>query len=159
MRRYLIVAHKTLGGEHLFEALHKLREEHADTRFHLIVPVEHPMDHSWIEGEVQARAAKRLDWMLDTMASMGMGASGEVGDANPVYAVGVAIRREPADAFSGIVLSTLPKGISRWMFFDVPKRMAREYPNHPLMHVVQSRHDERVEGLSHSLSESVDHRS
>ena len=88
MRRYLVVAHKTLGGEHLVEHLRHLRAEHPGCRFHLVVPVTHP-DHRWSEGEVHAAATRVLDEMLDRLATMGIGATGEVGDANPVYAVGV----------------------------------------------------------------------
>lgn len=151
MRRYMIVAHKTLGGAHLFGELHRLRQEHWDTRFHVIVPVDHPSDRMWTESEVHDIAAARLDWMLDNMASLGMGATGEVGDSSPVYAIGAALRREGRDAFSGIVLSTLPKGLSRWWLFDVPTRVANEYPELPLIHIVQTRRDERAENLSHSI--------
>lgn len=135
MRRYLVVAHKTLGGAHLVEHLRELREEHPGCRFHLIVPMHHP-DHAWTEGEVRAGAKRTLDEMLERLASMGMGATGEVGDANPVYAVGVVLRREGPGAFDGIVLSTLPHGISRWWRFDVPRRMAAAYPGLPLTHLV-----------------------
>lgn len=136
MRRYLVVAHKTLGGAHLFEHLHQLRAEDPHCRFHVIVPEQHPSDHAWTEGGVHAAAAARLDEMLATMASMGMGATGEVGDPNPVYAVGVTLRREGRHTFSGIIVSTLPKGISRWWRFNVPKRMAENYPDLPVTHLV-----------------------
>lgn len=135
MRRYLVVAHKTLGGEHLVEHLRELRQEHPGCRFHLVVPEHHP-DRNWTEGEVRAAADRALDEMLGRLASMGMGATGEVGDANPVYAVGVVLRREGRRAFDGIVLSTLPRGISRWWRFDVPRRMAEAYPELAMTHLV-----------------------
>lgn len=135
MRRYLVVAHKTLGGAHLVEHLRELRSEHPGCRFHLVVPEHHP-DHRWSEGEVHATAARTLDEMLERLASMGLGATGEVGDVNPVYAVGVVLRREGAHAFDGIVLSTLPHGISRWWRFDVPRRMHQAYPELPMTHLV-----------------------
>lgn len=136
MRHYLVVAHKTLGGAHLFEHLQDLRERDPYCRFHLVVPEHHPHGHSWDEGEVRHAAQVRLDEMLDTMATMGMGATGEVGDANPVAAVGNALRRDGPANVAGIVLSTLPKGISRWWLFDVPRRMAKAYPDIPLTHLV-----------------------
>ena len=135
MRRYLVVAHKTLGGEHLVEHLRQLRAEHPGCRFHVIVPEHHP-DHNWTDSEVRVAAQGRLDEMLERFASMGIGATGEVGDANPVYAVGVVLRREGQLAYDGIVLSTLPRGISRWWRFDVPRRMADAYPRVPLTHLV-----------------------
>lgn len=136
MRRYLVVAHKTMGGPHLMEHLHKLREEDPYCRFHLIVPEYHPQTHNWTEGEVRASAQRTVDEMLERMAEMGMGATGEAGDTNPVYAVGVAIRREGMNAFNGIILSTLPRGISRWWRFDIPRRMADAYPFLPVTHLV-----------------------
>lgn len=136
MRRYLVVAHKTMGGPHLVEHMHHLREEDPYCRFHLIVPVQHPQTHNWTEGEVEATAQRTVDEMLERMAEMGMGATGEVGDANPVYAVGVTLRREGMDAFTGVLLSTLPKGISRWWRFDVPRRMQNAYPHLPVTHLV-----------------------
>lgn len=134
MRRYLVVAHRTLGGAHLMEHLHELRDEDPYCRFHIVVPEYHPHDHPWTEAEVRSAARARLDTMLENLASMGIGATGEVGDANPVYAIGVALRREEPDAFAGIILSTLPKRTSRW--WHVPRRVAREYPDLPLTHLV-----------------------
>ncbi len=136
MRRYLVVAHKTLGGPHLLDHLHELRMTDPHCRFHVIVPEHHPTDHPWTDGEVRSAAQRTLDEMLERLATMGIGATGEVGDANPVYAVGVARRREGPDAFTGIILSTLPKGISRWWRFDVPKRMAQSNPDLSVTHVV-----------------------
>jgi hypothetical protein len=48
----------------------------------------------------------------------------------------VVLRREGADNFDGIIISTLPRGISRWWLFDVPRRMASEYPELPVTHLV-----------------------
>lgn len=136
MRRYLVVAHRTLGGAHLLEELHRRREEDPYCTFHLIVPEYHPMNRGWTDHDVRVNAARTLDEMLERLAEMRIGATGEVGDANPIYAVGVALRREGRDAFSGIILSTLPKGLSRWWLLDVPQRMANEYPYLTVTHLV-----------------------
>lgn len=136
MRRYLVVAHKTLGGATLMEHLHHLREEDPYCHFHLLVPEQRPSNRAWSDGEARAAANRKLDEMLEVMASMRMGATGEVGDANPVYAVGAVLRREGRSAYTGIVLSTLPRGISRWWLLDVPRRMRTAYPDVPLTHLV-----------------------
>ena len=136
MRRYLVVAHRTLGGAHLLEELHRRREDDPYCTFHLIVPEYHPTNKTWNEHEVHLAATRTLDEMLARLAEMRIGATGEVGDANPVYAVGVTLRREGEDAFAGIIISTLPKGRSRWWMLDVPKRMATEYPHLPVTHLV-----------------------
>ena len=136
MRRYLVVAHRTLGGAHLLDELHRLREEDPYCTFHLIVPEYHPSNRAWSDSDVREAAHRSLDEMLGRLAEMRIGATGEVGDANPVYAVGSTLRRQGYDAFAGIVLSTLPKGISRWWLLDVPRRMANEYPHLPITHIV-----------------------
>ena len=136
MRRYLVVAHRTLGGPYLLEELHHRREEDPYCTFHLIVPEYHPMTRGWNDHDVHLAAARTLDEMLERLAEMRIGATGEVGDANPIYAVGVTLRREGRGAFAGIILSTLPKGLSRWWLLDVPKRMANEYPDLAVTHVV-----------------------
>ena len=136
MRRYLVVAHRTLGGEHLMEHLRQLRAEHGDCQFHLVVPVFHPTDRQWTEGQVEAAARDRLDEILEIVAEMGIGADGEIGDASPVYAVDTVLRREGHDAFAGIILSTLPQGVSRWWNMDVPGRLNRAHPEIPITHIV-----------------------
>ena len=138
MRRYLIVAHKTLGGEHLMEHVRSLRDE-GPCRFLLLVPVEHPKDHTWSDGECAAAARRRLRDGLDHFHDHGIIADGEIGDANPVYAVNDVVQREGVDAFAGIVLSTLPPGPSRWLHLDVPNRMARDQPRIPVTHIVAER--------------------
>ena len=138
MRRYLVVAHKTLGGDHLLEHVRSLRDE-GPCRFMLLVPVEHPSDHAWTEGEVNATARRKLEDGLERFRGEGIVADGEIGDANPVYAVSTVIRREGPDAFTGIILSTLPPGPSRWLHWDVPSRMRREHPELPMTHLVAER--------------------
>jgi len=135
MRRYLIVAHKTLGGDHLIEHVRTLREE-GPCRFLLLVPEQHPSDHMWTEEEVHAAAGRKLQEGLDRFHDEGIIADGEVGDANPVHAVSNVVRREGPGAFTGIILSTLPAGPSRWLHWDVPSRMRREHPELPITHLV-----------------------
>lgn len=137
MRRYLIVAHRTLGGSHLMEHVRALREE-GPCRFHLLVPVEHPMG-SWSDGQVAGAAKRTLQAGLDQFHEERIIADGEVGDANPVYAAGVVIRREGPGAFTGIIVSTLPAGPSRWLHLDVPSRMRKEFPDLEVIHLTAER--------------------
>lgn len=136
MRRYLVVAHKTLGGAHLLAHLHHLREEDPYCQFHLLVPIHHPTDRPWSDGSVNAVARAKLDEILEQMAAMRMGATGGVGDANPVDAVGTVLRREGDRAFSGIILSTLPGAVSQWWLFGVPRRLRTTFPHVPVTHLV-----------------------
>ena len=114
MRRYLVVAHRTLGGAHLMEHLHHLREEDPYCRFHLLVPRHHTGGARYEADEKEAAQAV-LDEMLDRMAAMGMGATGDIGDANAVLAVEDAIRREGEGNITAIVVSTLPRRTSAWL--------------------------------------------
>jgi hypothetical protein len=138
MRRYLIVAHRTLGGDHLIDHVRSLREE-GPCRFLLLVPVRHPMDHMWTEGEVIATARRQLQVGLDRFHDEGIIADGETGDANPVEAVSNVVLREGPGAFTSIILSTLPAGPSRWLHLDVPSRLHREHPEIPITHLVADR--------------------
>lgn len=134
MPRHLIVAHRTLGGPHLMEHVRSLRAA-GPCRFHLLVPVEHPMG-AWSDGQVAATARRTLDEGLERFRAEGIIAEGEIGDANPVYAAGVVIRREGPGAFDSIILSTLPAGPSRWLHLDVPTRMRKEFPDLEVTHLV-----------------------
>ena len=106
MTQYLVVAHKTLIGSALLDEVAR-RIEAGPSHFHLIVPIDHPSDHKWSEGECQAEAAKRLDEGLAAFAGLGAEATGEVGDQNPVAAIAAVVRVREVDE---IILSTLPPG-------------------------------------------------
>jgi hypothetical protein len=130
MRRYLVVAHRTLGGQHLLDEVRR-RHEAGESEFHLLVPVHHPSG-AWTDGSVERDAKKVLDGGLEQLRAAGIEATGEIGDANPVYAVDAVLRR---DRFDEIIVSTLPVKASKWLKMDVPSRMAREF-SLPIVHVV-----------------------
>ena len=136
MRRYLVVAHRTLGGAHLMEHLHRLREEDPYCRFHLVVPRHHAATGPILEAEQMEAARVVLNEVLDQMAAMGIGATGAVGDANPVIAVDEAIRREGESNITGIIVSTFPPSSSAWLRRAVPELIARSFPLLAVTHVV-----------------------
>jgi hypothetical protein len=132
MRTYLVVAHRTLVGPSLIDHVNALGPP-GECRLHLVVPVRHPTDHAWSDGEVEAAAQARLDEGLAAFRALGFEVTGEVGDANPVYAVTTALRttsRRPDE----IIVSTLPSGVSRWLHLDVVSRLRREV-DLPVTHV------------------------
>ena len=153
MQTYLVVAHRTLVGEHLLDHVRSIcgapgggagpsgpvrsTESGKQCRFYLVVPVTHPRDHSWTEGEVEGVARARLDEGLEAFRKLGVEATGEVGDANPVYAVSMALRNRPFgdDEWDGIIVSTLPPGVSHWLGLDVVSRIKREF-DIPVTHLV-----------------------
>ena len=139
MPTYLVVAHRTLIGEHLLDHVRSLSEAAGEghVRFYLVVPVTHPRDHSWTEGEVEGVARARLEEGIAAFRKLGVEATGEVGDANPVYAVSTALRNRPFgdDEWDGIIVSTLPPGVSHWLGLDVVSRIKREF-DIPVTHLV-----------------------
>ena len=130
MRRYLVVANRTLGGPHLLDAVRQ-RMQDGECTFHIVVPASHPSS-AWSEGQVQAQAKERLDDALARFGELGTTATGEVGDASPVRAIGDVLLREPIDE---VILSTLPPGPSRWLRQDVVHRVQRNY-DVPVVHIV-----------------------
>ena len=131
MRSYLVVANQTLGGEHLIA---KVRECMAagPCRFHIVVPATPPSDHAWSEGEARALAQARLDAALASFRELGVDAHGDVGDQDPMLAIGDTLRTE---RFDEIILSTLPSGISRWLKLDLPRRVADRF-RLPMTHLI-----------------------
>lgn len=136
MRRYLVVANLTVTERHLLD---KVRECMAagECTFHIVVPASRPHDGSatWTESEASARARSRLEAGLAAFGEIGAQATGEVGDASPVTAVGDVLLH--AD-FDEIILSTLPSGPSRWLKQDAVSRMRKRF-DIPVTHVAGDR--------------------
>jgi hypothetical protein len=91
MRTYLVVAHRTLVGQGLVAQVAAVGPPE-ELCLHLVVPVHHPVDHAWSDGEVEATARARLEEGIAAFRAIGYEVSGEVGDANPVYATLTALR-------------------------------------------------------------------
>lgn len=135
MRRYLVVAHRTLMGAELMEAMRERLDQGACT-FHLVVPQYHGGPGlTWTEGKVWAEAERHLEQARLWFTREGLPVNGEVGDASPVEAVAAVLRRDGADAYDEIIVSTLPLGASRWLGMDAPSRIQRatEVPVHHIV--------------------------
>jgi hypothetical protein len=130
--RILVVANRTLGERHLLDELHR-RQRAGPVEYHVLVPASHPHG-TWTDEQAQEEAATRLAGIQRVLAAEGVEATGEVGDANPVYAVGDLLRRE---RFDEIVVSTLPAGVSAWLAAGVVRRL-RDL-GLPVTHVVAER--------------------
>lgn len=133
MYRYLVVANQTLGGAHLLSLLRALAEQ--PSSFHVLVPATPPRDHLWTEGEARTIARRRLDAALERFRSVGIEATGEVGDERPLQAIEDVLARE---SFDELVLSTFPPGMSRWLRLDLPHRVEASY-GLPVRHVIAPR--------------------
>lgn len=138
MRRCLVLANQTLCGPRLLEAIQR-RVGSGEHEFHVVVPATPlgdqervlvgngpPADHG------HALAAQRLARALDAIRELGAPADGEVGDPDPMTAVRLALGRFPADE---VLVSTLHRGLSRWLHVDLPSRIERSC-GLPVEHVV-----------------------
>jgi hypothetical protein len=123
--RYLIVANQTLAADQLLDEVRRLLAE-GECSFHIVVPATHARDHAFhIEGESHALAEKRLEAALERFRGLGCDADGEVGDATPFLAVRDCLLAD--GSYDGIILSTLPSGVSRWLKQDLKHRLERTF--------------------------------
>ncbi|SDS50826.1 GABA permease [Friedmanniella luteola] len=146
MRRYLIVANQTLGGDELVELLRR-RAASEPSEFFLVVPatpvvelvpgaatavaVGGPAVMPSSPQEARALAEQRLAGALERFRAAGATVEGIVGDANPVRAVETAMRGRQ---FDEIIVSTLPSRLSRWLRADLPRRLEHK-TGLPVTHV------------------------
>ncbi|HEX2851278.1 MAG TPA: hypothetical protein VHN98_12020 [Acidimicrobiales bacterium] len=140
MRRYLVVANRTLGGPALLRAIDERLATGEPASFRLVVPATPTTVHEAllagqaaeggleiapvVRAEAEREARERLATELARLRSYGADADGRIGDADVVRAVREAIRSAP-EPFDEIILSTLPAGPSRWLALDLPARLRR----------------------------------
>ena len=135
MRRYLVVAHQTLSSRELLEEMTS-RAGEEDTTFHLLVPIYHGEPGlTWTEGHDRGVAQHRLDEALTRLTAAGLTVTGEVGSDSPVESVVDLLLRDGADAFDEVIVSTLPRTMSKWLKIDAPSRIQR-YTSLPVRHVI-----------------------
>lgn len=139
---YLIVANQTIGGEQLTAKLNELASA-GSCAFRFLVPVTDtegtqqwdypPIDRLIPDAHVIARvlAEGRLEHELARLRRSGIEATGEVVDAQPLGRAWELLREEH---FDGVVVSTLPRRLSRWLVRDLPHRIAR-VSDVPVSHV------------------------
>jgi nucleotide-binding universal stress UspA family protein len=146
MRRYLIVANQTLGGDDLLQAV-RTRLDAGPAEFWVLVPAT-PLDHvppSIIPMPVMGRAptlpaspeegrrvaAEKLQAELQRLRAVGATVDGEVGAADPLDAVGHTLADRQ---FDEVIVLTLPTHLSRWLHQDLPRRLEHRF-HVPVTHV------------------------
>ena len=72
-----------------------------------------------------------------------------VGDPDPLAAVGDALR---AAEFDELVVSTLPRGVSRWLRMSLPHRL-RRMTDLPVLHVTGHPRSEHIDLRPRDLEE------
>ena len=133
MTRVLVVANETLNSDELVAAV-LVRNAQGPCDFHLVVPAtplsnsELALRHSEHPGAVRGEsgpvvvARMRLAKSLQRLAEANIVATGDVGDPNPFKAVVTAAEHGDVDE---IIISTLPRRMSRWLAADLPRRISR----------------------------------
>ncbi|HZT91988.1 MAG TPA: hypothetical protein VFA05_08120 [Gaiellaceae bacterium] len=131
--RILVVANETVGGPELrSEIEQRAGNEHAKVL--VVAPaLNSPLRH-WASDEDDARAAAqaRVERSVESLRAVGIDASGEVGDGDPLQAIEDAIRTFRPDE---LIVSTHPEGKSHWLERGVVAE-ARSRFALPLTHVV-----------------------
>jgi GABA permease len=132
-RRVLVVANETVGGEELLSAISTLALTRR-TQFQVVCPALNSRLRTFTSDEDPAREAaqQRLDVTLGRLASVGIEATGVVGDGDPLVAVDDAVRTFGPDE---IVISTHPPGRSNWLEKGVVETVQARY-DVPVTHVV-----------------------
>jgi hypothetical protein len=132
-RRILVIANETVAGEELREAIERAASGY-QSRVLVVTPALNSKLRHWVSDEDGAREAAqgRLADSLAGLASAGIDARGEVGDADPVQSIADALRTFGADE---VIISTHPEGRSNWLVKGVVDT-ARERFAVPITHVV-----------------------
>ena len=139
MRRYMIVANQTLGGDDLLQVVRD-RQNAEPSEFWVVVPATPVQDLAPnivpmpVMGGVpllpgtpeQGRrvAQTKLQAELKRLRGIGATVDGEVGDPDPLEAVAATLK-------------SLPTHVSRWLHQDLPRRMQHRF-HVPVTHVATS---------------------
>ena len=121
--RVLIVANRTAATPALLDAVRE-RAQRGACIFTLLVPRSAHGLHVVVDPEDQSseEADQTLALALPLLEeAAGAPVEGMVGDAEPLAAIQDAINLR---GFDEIILSTLPKRVSRWMRMDLPHKCA-----------------------------------
>jgi len=146
MRRYLVVANRTLHRSELQEELRK-RINAGSCSFFVLVPNTRaaqydaataddvPLQPSmwwWVtdyappatDEEATTQARQRLSQMLASLTALDVPAQGDLWSSNPLG----AMEKVFADhQFHEIIVVTLPQFISRWLRADLPHQAERRF--------------------------------
>jgi GABA permease len=146
MRRYLIVANQTLGGDDLLQAV-RTRLDAGPAEFWVLVPAT-PVEHvppAIIPMPVMGRAPtlpgsaqegrrvaeEKLQAELQRLRGLGATVDGEVGAPDPMDAVAATLAHREVDE---VIVLTLPTHLSRWLHQDLPRRVEHRF-HVPVTHV------------------------
>jgi hypothetical protein len=123
--RVLVVAHRTAGTPALLEAV-RARADRSPAQFHLLVP-NSPVPNWHLVHRKRFQKVTQAEEVLVLALPLLEEAAGAPVEGS------LSTRRDPMDAieetlmgahFDEIILSTLPRSVSRWLHLDLPRRVA-----------------------------------
>lgn len=120
-RRYLVIGNRTLNEPAVIDRIAELAK---GGHVHIVVPATASDPDAAGDDEVLALASYRMRHAVDLLHERGIDAEGELGHFDPVRAVAHALEHEPADE---IVVSTLPRGASKWLDIDLPTAVEHRF--------------------------------
>jgi hypothetical protein len=119
--RVLVVANRTAASDELLEAVVR-RVEKGPAEFFLVVPAT-PRGASWMTdmnaGTVAAEES--LQGALARWQGVGIECMGRCGDPDALAAASDAVND---GEFDEVIVSTLPKHLSKWLHLDLPHKVA-----------------------------------
>jgi hypothetical protein len=136
MGSYLVVANQTAISEELIQGLRDKVQEDRSAEFFLLVPAT-PSEHLLTQegGSPRQIAARRAGRALTALTDAGLPIVGaQVGAATPREAIETEMHQRPG-LYDGIIICTLPEGLSRWLDADLPYRLEQIF-RRPVTHIV-----------------------
>jgi len=130
--RVLIVANRTAATDKLLETVRR-RAQAGPATFHLLVPATPRGLHRVVDPEDagQEEAAAQLELALKLLReALDAEVTGNVGVADPMGAISDTLHEREIDE---IIISTLPRRLSKWMHLDLPSKVRGL--GKPVMHV------------------------
>jgi hypothetical protein len=121
-KRILVVAHRTAATPALIDAVRE-RAARGPATFTLLVPNPAHGLHRVVDPEDQeeSEAQTVLDLALPLLEDAAGGhVEGIIGDPEPLNAIQDAVNLH---GFDEIIISTLPKRVSRWLKLDLPSKL------------------------------------
>ena len=122
MANVLVVANRTAESEELLAAV-KGRNERGECKFTLLVPST-PHGVSWAADMHSGggEAEEHMKRALERFRKEGIDIDGKVGDPDASAAVQDEVNFASYDE---VIVSTLPKHVSKWLKMDLPHRVER----------------------------------
>jgi hypothetical protein len=134
--RYLVVAHQTADSPALRGKVRELVSE-PGAEFVVLTPVRQLTTLQLMAGERRTplaiarwrtqRTRRRLEQAGARVVSV------RIGGFDPLAAIDEELRSEHYD---GVIISTLPPGLSHWVRRDLPAQVAARWPQTQVIHVV-----------------------